>query len=258
MAIFPQAVPQPQNCGSISAQGSLLLVGNLLNCADEPDLLTITNTAAAAVAATSLTLSSSAVLAQGATVLRKGGILYFGVNKAIVTADTTIAIGTPTAVPVEPLVAAIAANATAQTWALQRVLAPQTIPVNEESSTTDITDLTYGLQGSETVTKLMLNPSISVINRFDDRAINDIIHGAAQIGGTIYAVIAGSDTTHVFGKAVVSGFNKEFAQSDVTKPSFTLLYQAGYQSKKMFRYLTTAEQLLVNQARRAAGLTELV
>ncbi len=257
MALFPSTVPQAANCSSISNQGSILLVGKLNNCADEPDVLTITNTAAAAINDVSLTLSSNATIGQGAPTLRKGSILHFGANKAVVTADTVIAIAGTTAVPVEKLTAAIAVNATAETWALLRVLAPQALPINEESSTTDTTDLTNGLQGSEVVTKLMLNPSVQVINRFEDKAVNDVIRKAAKVGGTIYTAFALSDTSHLFGRAVVSGFNVEFAQSDISKPTFNLLMQAPYFSYTMYKYESTANQLLINEARRFAGLDVL-
>ena len=257
MPLFPTTTPQPQNCSSISNQGSLLLVGKLNNCADEPDVIVITNTAAAAIDDVQLTVSSNATIAQGAPTLRKGSILHFGTSKAVVTADTVVAITGTTVVPVEKLTAIIAANATASTWALLRVLAPQTLPINEESSTTDTTDLTNGLQGSEVVTKLMLNPSVQVINRFDDRAVNDIIRKAAKVGGTIYTAFALSDTSHVFGRAVVSGFNLEFAQSDISKPTFNLLMQAPYFSYTMWRYESTANQVLINDARKLCGLDVL-
>lgn len=257
MALFPTSVPQPENCSSLSAQGSILLVGKLNSCASEPDVLTITNTAAAAINDETLTLSSNATITQGAPTLRKGSILHFGVNKAVVTADTVIAIAGTTVVPVEKLVAAITINATASTWALLRVLAPQTIPVNEESSTTDTTDLTNGLQGSEVVTKLMLNPSIQVINRFDDKAVNDVIRKAAKVGGTVYTVFALSDTSHVFGRAVVSGFQNEATQSDIMKPTFNLLMQSPWYSYTMLKYENTATQTLINEGRKLAGLDVL-
>jgi hypothetical protein len=259
MPLFPSTVPQPQNCSSISNQGSILLVGNLLNCADEPDILTITNSTAAAIDAVTLSLRSNATITQGAPTLRKGSILHFGTLKAVVTDDTVIPVGTTAVpVPVEKLNAAIASNATAQTWALLRVLAPQTLPINEESSTTDTTDLTNGLQGSEVVTKLMLNPSVQVINRFDDKAVNDVIRKAAKVGGTIYTAFALSDTSHLFGRAVVSGFNVEFAQSDISKPTFNLLMQSPYFSYTMFRYESTDNQLVINDARKLGGLDVLV
>ena len=201
-----------------------------------------------------MVLSSNATIAQGAPTLRKGSILHFGAVKAVVTVDTVIPIAGTVTVPVEKLTSNIAANATAQTWALLRVLAPQSLPINEESSTTDTTDLTNGLQGSEVVTKLMLNPSIQVINRFDDKAVNDIIRKAAKVGGTIYTTFALSDKSHVFGRAVVSGFNNEFAQSDISKPTFNLLMQAPYFSMTIWNYESTANQVLINDARKLCGL----
>lgn len=257
MPVFPTSVPQPQNCTSISNQGSQVLIGSLDTCADEPTVVTLTISAAAAINATTISVTNNA-LAGTNNRLRKGTVLSFGANRAVVATEATIAGGAGTTViTVEPLVATLAISATTQTWFLQKLLAPQSVPINEESSTTDISDLSNGLQGTETVVKLMLNPQIQIINRFDDRAYNDIISKAARVGGLVYVVFALSDTSHVFGRAVVSGNNREFTQMDVQKPSFTLLMQSPWYSYSAFSYESTANQGLINTARQLAGLAPL-
>jgi hypothetical protein len=258
MPVFPSSVPQPQNCTSISNQGSLVLVGALDACGDEPTVITLTNTASVAVGDQVIILSNNAVAASS-NYLRKGAVLTFGAVKVVVTANTLLTGGAgTTSVPIEPATATIASNATATSWFLQKLLAPQSVPINEESSTTDISDLTNGLQGTETVVKLMLNPQIQIINRFDDRAYNDIISKAAKVGGLVYVVFALSDTSHVFGRAVVSGNNREFTQMDVQKPSFTLLMQSPWYSYSAFAYESAANKTLINQARVLANLNPLV
>ncbi len=258
MPIFPQVVPQPQNCNSISNQGSLLLVGELDNCADEPTVFTMTP-AAAAAGATSVTITANSLPSGTARYIRKGSILHFGTKTATVTEESVInGGGGSVTIQVEALSAALLVTDVASSWGLLRVLAPQSIPINNESSTTDVMDLTNGLQGSEVVTKLMLNPSIQVVNRLDDRAVNDLIYKASLVGGTIYTTFALSDTSHVFGRAIVSGFNKEFTQADVQKPSFNLLMQAPWFNYTTYAFESTANKTLINNARKLAGLSVLV
>lgn len=256
MGIFPSTVPQPQNCSSISNQGSILLVGELQNCADEPAVITITANAAVAVNATTMTITTDAT---ADFYLRKGAVLTFGTSPTpptvTVTAETLVASGVaPVTIPIEAATVAITANLTATTWGLLKVLAPQTLPINEEASTTDTTDLTFGLQGSETVVKLMLNPQVQIISRLDDRAYHGIISKAAKVGGTIFCAFVLSDTSHVFGRAVVSGNNKEFTQSDINKPTFNLLMQAPWYSYLAFAYETPANKTVINRARLLSGL----
>jgi hypothetical protein len=257
MALTDIFVPDISNCREINNAGSSLLVAPLPLCAEEPIVYSVEADAAVAVNATSLALNVLTPLA--VFVLRKGSVLAFGANRVTVTADTQVSTaGSPNTVPIEPAIAAIAANATADIWGALKVLSPTNLPIDNASQMVNRTDLSNGLQGAETKTKVMMTSQCEVITRPDDRAYWDFVFKAAQSDVDIYALlIRGNDLRHAYGRAKVSNLNEGGQIEEINRVTFTLNFQAPYASPSLFDYLDTAEQTTLNTVRRYAGLAPL-
>jgi hypothetical protein len=232
--------------------GSQLLVGLLAPDSDEPLVHTLTVATNASSGAATLSLTSD----RTSTRLRKSSVLRFGSVSAVVTADTEVT-GTATSVPVEPLSANIAANATATTWALLRVLSTTNLPITLNDTMVNRTDHAYGLQGSEAKTKQTLSVQVTLINDPGDRAFHDIIWGAATGGSRIFAHIARNGGRHAWGPSMVSSASDDGNIEEISRPSITLNYQAPFATPKLFPYLSTDEKTWFNTARRLSGLTVL-
>jgi hypothetical protein len=258
MALTDLFIPKISNCQEIANAGSSLLITPLPNCAEEP--ITYAVEADAAVAALGTTLLLNVLTPTSTFTLRKGSRLYFGANYVTVQTETVVSTaGSPNTVPIEPAVAAIAVNATATTWGSLKVLSPTALPIDNASQMVNRTDLSNGLQGSETKTKVMMTSQCEVITRPDDKAYWGVIFPAAQSDNDIYAVlIRGTDQRHAFGRAKVSNANEGGQIEEINRVTFTLNFQTPFASPSLFDYLTVPEQTAVNNLRRLSGLAPLV
>jgi hypothetical protein len=238
------------NCSTMLNAGSIILFGQITCPNVEPITRTITATTSGAVAATTLSLQSSVA----DTFLREGLILYFGTNPVVVA--TAITIGT-TAVPVavRPLTAVVAANATASTWALQRLLAPTNIPITLTSTKQDSTNLTDNLYSSSVKTRVNSNPQIAAIGNPQDRTLYSTILDAANSDRELFCVILKFGGLTQVGRVMVENFTVDGVQSDFEKPQFTLDFQGKIGIITLPQFLTTAEKTNANNMRSLAGLS---
>ncbi|MGL5076886.1 MAG: hypothetical protein ACRDBG_13825 [Waterburya sp.] len=237
------------NCNTILNTGALILFANITCPAVEPVVYTITAASAGVVNATTLSLTSNAT----GTYLREGAVLQFGSNFAVVAANITIGT-TATSVAVRPLTAAIAANATASTWGMAKVIAPTNIPITLTSNKQDSTSLSDGIYGSSVKTKVMSNPQITTIGNPQDKALYDTILDAANSDAELYAVIARASGMMQFGRVMVENFTNDGNQSDFEKPQFTLDFQGKIGVTTLPAFLTTTEKAQANALRSLAGL----
>jgi hypothetical protein len=250
---FPQ---ETQSCRRVINVNSTLLVAKLTCPNDEADITTLTP-AAASVGATSITLVSN----NAADIwIRKGAVLKLGTKVATVTANTLIPTGVAGAsVPVEPLVAAIVAADLGQTYAAQRILSPINIPTNLTSQKEDSTDLSQGINGSETVVKVTSSVQIQVFNDINDRALYEYVFDAAKVGGEVFAMIVrGGSGITTFGRAIVSDYTDDGAANTQSKPQFTLDFQGQYRNIEPFQYLSATEKTALNNLRALFSLPALV
>lgn len=247
--------PQPLGVNEVHNAGSIVLVGALASGLSVPTTATLTPSAAATAAATSISIASDQT---NGTWVRKGSILSFGTTPkiAIVTADTKV-LNTATSVPVEPLVAAIATTDTATSWGLLQLLSPINIPLNNTDQSEDRTDHTYGLQGGEVKTKVMAESQIQVFDRGDDRAYNELVQPASTSGNYIFMHIirsGGANNKHIWGRVQISGNTDDGGVAALSKPQFTAKFQAPYAQPTRYQYETTAKKALMNDVMKLSGL----
>lgn len=242
--------PQQIGVNEIHNAGSLALFAPLPTQGSKAPVEATLTPAAALAAATSLTLTTDQT---GGTWLRSGSILYLGAKTAVVT-ETTKVLTAGTPVPVEPLAAAIAVTDLAKTWGLLQLLSPINIPLNSTDSSEDRTDLTYYLQGSEVKTKVMSESQISVFDRADDRAYNELVDPAAKSGVYVFAHLFKNGGKHQWGRVQVSGSTDDGAVAALAKPQFTLKWQAPYAQPTRYAYLESAQQTLMNSVMKLSGL----
>ncbi len=239
-----QFVPSLTSCEEIQNAGSIIKVANLVNCASEPTVYTLTAGAGGAIGATTLTLSITAPAGPPApsVVLQKGSRLFFGTTFIPVTvaADTTVT-STPVAVPVDPLEAAV--SGTAFTWGLQMILSPTDLPINSTDQTVDRSDLTYSLQGSTVKTGKETSSQITVISRTDDRAFWEVIYPASQGTQSIFAHIIRTGGIRVWGRCHVVNLTQPGAIRELKRDSFGLNYQAPWAQPTLRQYITDTAQL---------------
>jgi hypothetical protein len=250
--LFSQEV---DSCRRIININSVLLVAKLTCPNEEADITTLTPAAAASGATTVSVTSNNA----GDIYLRKGSVLKFGTKSATVTADTLVPTGAgATAVPVEALTAAITATDLATTYAAQRILSPMNIPTNMTSQKEDSTDLSQGINGSETVVKVTSSIQIQAFNDINDRALYEYVFDAARVGGEIFAmVVRGGSGITTFGRAIVSDYTDDGAVNTQSKPSFTLDFQGNFRNIQPYRYLSVSEKATLNNLRALFGLAAL-
>lgn len=258
MALTDLFVPTLSNCREIANAGSTLYVAPINNCLEEPIVYALE--ADTAVAALATTASINLLTPASTIYLRKGARLTFTAGFVIVAADTVITTATsPVVVPIEPATSAIAINATAFSWGALTLLSPTNIPIDNSSQMVNRTDLSNGLQGSETKTKVMMTSQVELITRPDDRAFWQYVFPAAQSDIDIYALIVrGVDQRHAFGRAKVSNLNDGGQIEEINRVTLTLNFQASFAAPTLFDYLTTVEQTEINLVRTYAGLAPLV
>lgn len=249
--LFPFA-PQPIGEYEVHNAGSIVLVGAVGFGQSQPIEAILTPSAAASAAATSISLTSDQTLG---TWIRKGSVLSFGTPPkiAVVTADTKV-LNTATAVPVEPLVGAIATSDTAKSWGLLQILSPISIPLSQSDTSEDRTDHTYGLQGGEVKTKIMFESQLQVFDRTDDRALNEIIQPAATSGKYCFVHIIRNGGKHAYGRTQVTNPTDDGGIAALSKPQFTLKYQAPFATPSRYQYLDAARKTLLNDVMKLSGL----
>lgn len=222
-------------CDVVVGSGSCLLVAPLRNCAEEPDTYLITNTVAIAAAATTATLQLTSVTRDGDPVtpvpadvyLREGSRLYFGTNFVTLREDATVTSAAAIAVDIEPAVGAIAAAATAQTWALYLLDSTTDLPINLASSSTSNKKLKNGLQGGTSKTEINLNVDITYFASPLDLAQQEVMLKAATTTEYIYAVVIKTDAQTAFGKFEVQNLNST-GNSDLITYTASLVGQPDY------------------------------
>lgn len=243
-------VPAIETCEEIQNAGSIIKVAKLVRCASEPTVYVLTPAAAAQLGDTEIDLyisSPTATTPPPSIRLQKGTRLYFGPGfiPATVAADTLIdgtTAGTAVLVPVDPLTAAIAAGDTASTWGLQMILSPTDIPVSDNDSTVDRSDLNYGLQGSTVKTGKEKSSQVAIIARTDDRAFWEIVYPASQGGQNIFAHIIKTGGVRVWGPAKAMSLTQPGAIREISRPSFNLVFQAPFSSPTLRQYITDPVQ----------------
>lgn len=250
------------NCGSIYNAGSTLLVGKLVNCAEEPEVIEVTVATAVVIGDEEIDLTFPASTIE--VVLRAGSRLYFGtsvdaaVNYVVFVNDVIIpSSATPTAltnIAIEPAETAIATTDTGFTWALVAVLSPSNLPINIGSNMTNRKDLTYGLQGSEVKTGITLTSQIQLIAQPEDRAYWDILLPAATGSQLVFALILRSGGQHAFGKAQVGETSNDGAIDEISRPQVNLAFQAPFSIPTLYQYLDADRKVSLNRLRKYAGL----
>lgn len=257
-----------KTCDEIQNAGSILKVANLEKCATEPIVYTLTPAAAAINAETISVYISNPVVpttpppgyVPPKVWLQKGTKLYFGTTfKPVTVAANTLVngttAGTAATVPVDPLTQAIAATDTALTWGMMMILSPTDLPLSDNDSTVDRTDLTYGLQGSTVKTTKEKTSQITVIARPDDRAFWEIVYPASQGSQNIFAHVIRNGGLSAWGPAKVMSLTNPGAIREISRPQFTLNFQAPYASPTLREYITnSAQQTAFDTVMRLSGV----
>ena len=259
LEILNPFVPKLSSCSEILNAGSQLLVAPLRDCALSPTEYTVEADAAVAINDISATLVVAAPTAVGTSVtLRKGSRLTFGTSVIVIAEDAVVGL-TPVAVAIEPAAAAVAANATAITYGMLSVLSATNIPIDNQSTMVNRTDLQSGIQGSEVKTKIMMTSQIEIITRPDDRAFWQVMFPAAQNNDDIFAlIIRGQDQRHAWGRAKVANLTDPGQIEEINRVTVSINFQAPYANPTLFRYLGTSDQTVFNGLRSRAGLLPLV
>jgi hypothetical protein len=241
--------------------GSGLLVGPLTLGSNEPveHELTVTQATAPAAGDTALSLTTNAET--DGTRLRQGTVLHFGSKVAVVSDTTVVAAGsTATSVPVEPLAAigdppsVVAANSKASIWPLLSVLAPTDIPLTYTDEKVSSKNLTFGLQGAEVPVGVMASIQIAINNRPDDRAYHGIIYPASQSKVRIFAHIVKNNGNHLWGPVYVGAVTDAGGINEISRPTFTLDFQAPFAAPTRYEHLSTTQQTALNAVCKLSGL----
>lgn len=253
MAFAEKFVAPITNDYAVYNSGSLLLVAPLAtDGSGEPVVHTLTVDTAASQNATSVELTSDQT--EG-TFLRKGTILYSGSKKVVVTQATTVTTA-GVAVTVEPLAAALTTTDEFETWAMLRAASPSDLPLSTQDQSTDLKDLNFGIQGSNLPVDQKFSPQVTLIAKEDDRAYYELIRPAGTTAKTtpLFAHIYRNGGLHAFGAAYVMNLNEPGAINEVTRPQFTLEFQAPFALPTKYNYLATDEQLTLNTVCKLSGL----
>lgn len=251
VSIAEQFTPTPENCNQILNASTIILVTGQPCGQDEPIVHTLSVDTALVGGEESIDLTSDQL--PDGTFLRKNSVIHFASGEErVVTADTIVTTGT--SVPIEADPNPIADTDTATTWAMLMVLSPTNVPLNIEASEVNRTDLTFGMQGSMVKSKIEINNQVSTIGRKDDRALYDLIFGSSYTDQRLYTLFAYSDDTHSFGQAEIITWNRDGNIEEITRPQFTVKLQAPFGVAKPYQWETTANQTLLNNLRRFAGL----
>jgi len=201
---------------SVLTVGSLFQAVALPNNSRTPVLYTITNTAAVASAATSMSVTSSANVT-----LYAGSELKFGTT-VVVIATTTNVTATATTLPILPASAAIAANATATTYGFASLLGIQEMSEDSKASLISIRSMASGRYNDQRVT--MIDDSLQFSGWYHqlDAAMANILKPAYRNGSEIFFQAQYTDGETVSGIGVISSLTRSAKLDDVQKYTFTL------------------------------------
>lgn len=239
----------------VKTSGSILLVGKVNDVSKEPTVKTISVDSAATPSADDTTLD---LVGDVETTVRKGEILTFtGSGAEVVIAEETDISTSSTTVAVEPLPdPPPAADESAETWALLRLLSPTALPVSGESDSVDRKDYTYGLQKEEVKTSTSLSSSVELINQVADKAYHSIIFPASMTAENIFSMIV-TGSEHVWGAVQVSSIEDSNELEEISRPSFDLMFQAPWARVGAWEHLSSEKQTELNKVRNLAGLASL-
>jgi len=247
-----------ENCNEVNNGSSALYVQKVVCPNDEPSRIVFTADAAAAVGAQTINVTSDSAETQ---YIRSGSVLTFTTNATvIVTVDTVVEPGVSTQLLIEPLVGIpLAAGDVYTSWCLQRILSPINIPTNITAQEEDRTDLSSGIQGSMVKTKIESNLSITVFNNIADRALYEVIFPAAQSDASIYVLVVRSSGVHTFGRALVSNWNDDGANTSLSKPQFEIKMQAPFANTPPAQWIESVSlRAQLNSMRRLSGLRAIL
>ena len=231
-------------CNEFFNAGSVIKVCNLINCANEPTVYTLNNSAAVAVNATTISLyvspvpTGAAVDATGnlvtGVILQKGTVLYFSttpLTPVVVVTDATITAttaGTAQPVAIEPAIAAIPAASTATTWGLVQINSPTDLPLNLNSNNVDRQDLTFGLQGSEVITSVSLQTQLSAIATKNDPGVWRSLLPASQDGSDVFCIIQRQGDIRAWGRVKVSNFQITGQIKEISRIQCQIMFQSPW------------------------------
>ncbi len=245
------------SCDVVLGAGSCMLVAPLVGCNSEPTVYTVTNAAAVALNATTISLSVTTPATLAALPVYKGKVIYFGAVPIVFAKDGVIT-NTAASFEIEPASATVALNATADTFPLYPILSTSDMPLSFNDTTQDTTDHKSGLQGAMVKTNYEITTQVSGRVRCDDAGLNKVLFPAQKTNGKIYVVYSIGDVagcgTLAWGTAIVSNYAETNATKDFVKWSLNLLWQPPTAIVKLRSDLTTAQQTEFDLAVKYLGL----
>ncbi|MBD3882177.1 hypothetical protein IFO70_10440 [Phormidium tenue FACHB-886] len=219
------------NSKTILTAGTKLFVAKLAENQRKPVEYTVTNTAAATIGADELTLDvTGGDLAAGKSLFLAAGLeLTYGTTLVEVALDTIVPFGTATAVPVEPVKAAVPASTASQTYAMLPLLGVTEANPGNESQTEDITNFLSGFGQEMNVTGINRNFQVGGFKIKGDRAMDNIVIPLSandeRAGEEIYALLQLESGDKFRGAAKVSSLNFANGVRASVKYSFQLMIQ---------------------------------
>ena len=198
--------------------------------------ITVTNTTAAAVNATTLSLSaaSSLVLKAGNALsfINPSGTGTFGRQQVLIMQDITLT-ATAANVAVAPLKRAIAAANTASFPTNMTPLAGiQQMDFNNQETMVDTTSFGSGSGTEGIIVRVQRQLTVNGISLIGDPALETIIKPvggltSALMGREVYAIATKPNGEIFEGAVMVSALNFPANQNEVDKYSFTLTFQGN-------------------------------
>jgi hypothetical protein len=199
-----------------------------------PTIVTVTNSAAAAIGAQTMQLTASTA----STAIKAGSSLSFiaptaptGRQQAMLVNDATL--GTPaTAADVSELVAAIPANATAQYYpGLLPLLGIQDFGLQSQPTTEDTTDTRSGTGTEMGMIRTSRTLNVSCIERPGDACLYNIVKplnlSNALFGREVWAIATYPDGEQLRGAAKVTNYQQPGNKDQFKKFSFDLTFMGG-------------------------------
>lgn len=265
MSLATYFVENPIPCRLLLNQGSLIKVSKL-GCLEDPPIYTLTP-AVATIGATSVSVTVSAAVpssylaaisATNPLVIEKGRTLYFGGTAAVVTATTRITVpATATVIPVRALTAAIAITNTASILETFTLLSPTDLPLTNNTTTVESTDLTSGSQASTQQVIKDLSVALAWNGRADDEADWQVLHKAADKLEDIYVHIYRKGGLHTFGRAQVNNPTRTGAIKEVMRCTAQLMFQPDYAQPTLASYLSAADLAYLTSVTQLAGFASV-
>ena len=206
--------------------------------------VTITTSAAAAVGATTLAVTSFTPN----TVINAGTALSFfsagGKSRQQVVITQDVAAAATTSLTVSPLLRPIAlsaaatlisptsANITAGATKLLPLSGIQTMDLNNQETQVDTTHFGSGSGTEAAIVRFNRSYSVSGIALIGDECLETVVKTAAgfdnaRLGREVYAITTMPDGERIAGVAKIMALNLPANQNEVKKYSFTLMYQGS-------------------------------